>query len=67
MMTRTRYIKMLIGVAIGNQIGILIHVYLSGQPWTAFISIFPAVFGGLAIVVLLTWGTWTINADDGQE
>lgn len=65
-MTRTRYAKMFIGIAIGNLIGSLIYVYLSGQPWSAFISWLPPMFAGWAFVVLLTWGTWTIKEDDAK-
>lgn len=63
-MTRTRYMKMFIGIAIGKLIGILIYTYLSGQPWSLFIPKLPPLFAGLAIVVLLTWRTWTIKEDD---
>ena len=65
-MTRTRYMNMFIGVAIGNLISLLIYTYLSGEPWTFFISRVPMIFVGLAFVVLLTWGTWTREEDDAK-
>jgi uncharacterized membrane protein len=67
MMTRQRYIKHLIGTALGMLTAILITPYLFGEAWSSLPSKVIAMFAGLAIYILLTWRTWTTNSDDGQE
>ena len=66
-MTRQRYMKNLIGIAIGILIGILISPYLFGMPWSRIPTQIMAMFIGLAIFALVTWGTWTTDSDDGDD
>lgn len=67
MMTRKRYGKMLIGIALGNLTAILMTPYLFGHPLASVPTRLMAMLCGLGLFALWTWSSWPTNVDDEQE